>query len=89
MILTVLHPVAPSTPMPGQGSPQTMERWHSAAVLLAQRHYTNVSGFVAGEGDKQVSAPPPPPPANGLWPPPPPRSVGRDTGGGEGGGSAE
>ena len=22
-------------------SPQTMEWWHSAAILLAQRHYTN------------------------------------------------
>ena len=53
-----------------QGSPETMEWWRSAAILLAQHHYTNtnVSCFVAGEGEErasprhQMTATTPPPP---------------------------
>ena len=36
--------------------PQTIERWRSAAILLAQHHYT--SCFVAGEGDERPSVHP-------------------------------
>ena len=46
-----------------QGPPQTMEQWRSAAILLAQCHYThfNVRCFVAGEGGERPSVRPPPP----------------------------
>ena len=51
-----------------QGSPQTMEWWRSAAILLAQHHYTPITAtvppgpMIAAEGDEQASVRPSPRP---------------------------
>ena len=61
-----------------QGSPQTMEGWRSAAILLAQHHYTPITAtvppgpMITAEGDERASVRPSVPPSddsNHLYPP--------------------